>query len=166
MNEIYLRRSVRKYKDDQVNIQIIKNIIKAGMNAPSAHNQQPWQFMIVDDKELLLEMRKNHPYAVALETSPACILVLGDKTKFKTEDFWVQDVSAATQNIMLAAKSKGLDTCWHGLYPINKVMDPIISQFGLPAHIIPFCMISLGYADESKKVNDRYKDEDIHINKF
>lgn len=166
MNEIYLRRSIRKYKDELPNNQILKNVVKAGMNAPSAHNQQPWQFMIVTDQTLLKKIREMHPYSVALDTAPACIIVLGDKKKFKVEDLWVQDVSAATQNILLSAKSKGLDTCWHGIYPFEKLMTPMTEIFDMPDHVIPFCFISIGYSDEKRNVNDRYNEEDIHINKW
>ncbi|GAG73783.1 unnamed protein product, partial [marine sediment metagenome] len=101
MDTIYRRRSIRKYSEEKVPEEIILKIIKAGMNAPSANNQQPWQFLIINKSKLLQEITKIHPFSQMLHEAPVAILICGDLSLENAKGFWVQDCAAATENILL-----------------------------------------------------------------
>lgn len=105
---ILTRRSIRKYKQGQVSQNQINTILKAGMYAPSARNQQPWHFIVITDRDILNQIMQVHPYAGMLSEAQLAILVCGDKTLELSKDYWVVDCSAATQNILLAAHGIGL----------------------------------------------------------
>ena len=108
MNAIFNRRSIRKYINKDISEDIINKIIKAGMAAPSAGNEQPWHFILINDKNILNEIPKFHPYSQMLKEVSCAIVVCGDLSLEKYEGFWVQDCSAATQNMLLMAQELGL----------------------------------------------------------
>ena len=166
MEEIFNRRSIRKYKDKDVSDNTIKKILKAGMAAPSAGDQQPWQFIVIDEDEIKKQITNIHPYADMLNQAPAGILVCGDKSLEKHKGYWVQDCSAATQNILLMIDSLGLAGVWLGVYPREKRVNGISKLFDLPENVIPFSLISMGYPAEAKKPNDRYLENRVHYNKW
>ncbi|RUT53366.1 nitroreductase family protein [Clostridium botulinum] len=101
MNAILKRRSIRKYKDKKISDDIVEELLRAGMAAPSAVNEQPWQFIVLRDKETMKKITKVHEYSKMLLESDLAIVVCGDKSKELVGDFWVQDCSAATQNILI-----------------------------------------------------------------
>jgi len=97
---IMSRRSIRKYTGEKIPDETITKLLKAGMNAPSAHNKQPWHFIVVDDRETLNKVPEYHQYSKMLETASHAIIVLGDND-IQTTDFWIHDCSAATENILI-----------------------------------------------------------------
>ncbi len=107
MEAIYKRRSIRKYKSIKVSDELVKQLIKAGMNAPSAGNQQPWEFVVMNQQEDFDAMLEVHPYATPLKNAGLGIVVCADKKKCSLPNYWVQDCSAATQNILIEATSMG-----------------------------------------------------------
>ena len=137
LDAIHTRRSIRKYLSKPVPEEMIEIILKAGMAAPSAGNQQPWQFIVITERARLDAIPEFHPYSKMVLQAPAAILVCGDPNGKKWPTFWDQDASAATQNILLAARSLGLGTVWVGVYPDNDRMEGFRKLFGLPAHITP-----------------------------
>lgn len=166
IDTIYDRRSVRKYLDKPVNPGLVDEILRAGMFAPSGCNKQPWHFVVFDEKQLVLEIESMHPYASALATAPVCIMVCGDTQKEMAKGFYQVDCSAAIENMLLAARALGLDTCWMGVYPWEEVMEKFSKRFDLPSHVEPFALISLGYAQSRQERPKRYDSSRIHYNKW
>lgn len=160
------RRSIRKYTSEHINDELIKKLLTAGMYAPSAGNEQPWEYIVVRNKELLVEITKVHPYSSMLKEADAAIIVCGNLKKEKFKDFWVQDCSASTQNILLAAHTQGLGAVWLGVYPENKRVKGIKKIFNLPKHIIPLSIISLGYPSENKPTPIRFNEDIIHYDEW
>jgi nitroreductase len=163
LEAIFTRKSVRRYQDKEVPDDIIEKITHAGMSAPSAGNAQPWHFIIVTDKKTLKtipEVSKNSEMA---KDAPLAILVCGDQKLEKARDYWVQDCSAASMNMLLAAHTLGLGAVWTGVYPMEDVMAGMKILLDLPDNIIPFSLIIIGYpADDHHK--DRMKEERVHKN--
>lgn len=163
---ILTRRSVRKYTNKTIPDKIIKELIEAGVSAPSAGNQQPWHFIIIDDRKLLDKIPEFHPHAKMLLDAQKAILVCGDLNLETHNGFWMLDCSAATENILIAARAKGLGTCWLGVYPRDERISGLRKMLKIPKNVIPFSLISLGYpAIEQSRVN-RYNSRRIHRNKW
>ncbi len=138
--------------------------IKAGMNAPSAGNQQPWHFVVINDRKILVEITNIHPYAQMLEQASCAILVCGDLDLEKHKGYWVQDCSAATQNILLAIADRGFGGVWLGVYPRQDRVEGIRKLLQIPERIIPFALVSLGVPAEEKKPRNKFKKERIRYN--
>jgi len=117
LETIFTRRSVRDFKPDPVGEEDLLDLLKAGMQAPSAKNEQPWHFVVIDDPELLHTIPGFHPHAEMLNDAPLAILVCSDRKLEKKRASWLQDCSAATENILLAAHAKGLGGVWLGIFP-------------------------------------------------
>jgi nitroreductase len=160
------RRSIRKYKNDEISRDLITEIVKAGMYAPSAVNCQPWHFIIVDDRNTMDQIMRVHAYSSMLAGAKYAILVLGDENLQHGPGYWAVDCAAATQNILLAAHAKGLGAVWLGVHPREQRKKDIAGLFSLPEHIQPFSIISVGYPDETPQTPDRFKKERIHYNKW
>ena len=162
---IYSRRSIRKFKDKQpVSDELIKELLGAAMMAPSAGNQQPWQFIVVDDREKLDAIPEYSPYTTMVKSAPIGILVCGDTSLEKYPGYWVQDCSAAIQNMLLAIHAKGLGAVWTGVHPIEERVAGFKKNFNLPENVIPLGFIVIGWPDQESKKKDRYKEERVHKN--
>ncbi|HYE83269.1 MAG TPA: nitroreductase family protein [Clostridia bacterium] len=166
MKAILERRSIRKYTDEPVQDSDVKDLLKAAMAAPSAGNEQPWEFIVVKDRQLLIEITKVHPYSAMLHEAPLAIVVCGNLQQEKYKDYWVQDCSAATENILVAAQEKGLGTVWLGVYPREDRVQSIRKIFGIPEHVIPMNVIAVGHPGEKKGPADRYDDNRVHLDKW
>lgn len=160
------RRSIRKYKDQKISNENINEVLKAAMYAPTAMNLKAWQFIVIDDKAVLVQTINSIPYAEMLKQSAAAILVCGDSEIEKNESWLLQNCSAATQNILLAAHGLGIGSCWIAIHGMDDVYKKIKNQFKLPDNIIPVSLISLGYPDEVVTAEERFKQEKIHYNKW
>ncbi len=158
MNEIYKRRSIRKFKDIPVENEKLKEILKAGMNAPSACNKQPWEFVIIRDREKLNKISEFAPSWHMLKESPIAIVVCGNTQKSML-NYWIQDCSASIQNILLQATTLNIGTVWLGTTPIEERVDFIKKMINAPKHIEPLGIIALGYGDEEKEPNDKFNEE-------
>lgn len=166
LDTIYDRRSIRNYLNKPVDEKTLNEILKAGMYAPSAVNKQPWHFIVIKDKKILEDVKNIHPYAKSLETAPVAILVCGDTSLEFAKNFYLTDCAAVTENILLAAKWLGLDTCWMGIYPWEKTTNDFSQYFKLPDNIKPYSLIALGYGAETKERPERFNPEKIHIDKW
>lgn len=166
MNAIFERRSVRKYTEQKIEKDKIVTILKAGMQAPSAHNQQPWEFLIVEDKNILNKITEVHPYSKMLPGASHVIVVCSRTLGLTSPEFTVQDCAAATQNMLVMAKELGIGSVWLGVSPKQELINPIKDILNLPQGIIPFSMISLGYPTEDKKATDRFEEQRIHWGKW
>jgi len=163
---IITRRSIRKYTDKKISNDQVQMLIKAGMHSPSARNQQPWHFLVLDNRDLMNKIAEVHPYAKMLTEAQLAIIVCGDESLELSAGYWVVDCSAATQNILLAAHGMGLGAVWLGLHPREERKQAIRELFKLPKHIQPLSLISIGYPNEHKQASDRYKPERIHYNSW
>lgn len=163
---ILTRRSIRKYSREKVTDNQIEIILKAAMYAPSAMNQQPWHFIVIDDREKLNLIMEVHPYSKMLKEAGLAILVCGDERLQLSKGYWVVDCGAATQNLLLAAHGIGLGAVWLGVHPREERKSGIRKIFHLPDHVQPFSLISIGYPAEEKLFPQRFKPERIHKNSW
>lgn len=163
---ILTRRSIRKFKSTPIPDELIEKILRAGMQAPSARNKQPWHFIVVKNREMLDKISVVHPYAYMLKEAPLGILICGDPKIEITIEYIVQDCSAATQNMLLAAHNFGLGAVWLGIYPREPRIKALRELLEIPDHIIPIAMIAVGYPDEKKLPENRFKPERIHYEKW
>ena len=166
MEALYTRRSVRKYKNQQVPLEIIKEAVKAAMYAPSARNQQPWEFIIIDKKELLDSVPTFSPHAAMSKGAPAGVLICFNKEYESAEGFFPQDLGAATQNLLLALHANGLGAVWTGVYPREDRVAGFVKMFNLPETVIPYAFIIIGYPEKKTDPVDRYKADRVHYNKW
>ncbi len=166
IENILTRRSIRKFKQEKVAEKQIETVLKAAMYAPSARNEQPWHFIVIDDSRLKEQIKQAHPHAKMLSDSPAAILVCGDKNLELSPDYWPVDCAAATQNILLAAHAIGLGTVWLGIHPRTERKKAIREIFGLPDNIEPFSLVAIGMPDEEKEVPERFRPDRIKRNRW
>jgi len=166
IDAILTRRSIRKYEKKTISDELLQNLLRAACHAPSAGNQKPWQFIILDDRKILNVIHTFHPSGKMLQEADKAILVCGDLDLEKFKGYWMSDCAAATENILLAAHSLGLGACWLGLYPREGRVAGMRKLLRLPTHIIPFALISLGYPAEIKAREERYNTSRIHLNKW
>ncbi|MFI3210451.1 MAG: nitroreductase family protein [Peptostreptococcaceae bacterium] len=166
LDAIKNRRSIRTYRDTLVEEEKIIDIIKAGMQSPSSKNSKPWEFVIIDDKEVLLELSKVQHRAKHIKDAPICIAILGNRERFLKPGKWMQDLGACTQNILLEITNQDLASCWVGVFPKKKVVDKTVNALNLPENLVPYALIPIGYSDEKNKFEDRFDINLIHKNKF
>ncbi|MBR1809786.1 MAG: nitroreductase family protein [Paludibacteraceae bacterium] len=167
LNTIMTRVSVRQFSDAKPTAGQIDTLLRAAMAAPSAVNKQPWAFLVVDDKEMLQKIGEQFPNSRVQNGAQVAIVPCGDLGKAlegEAQDYWIQDVSAAVENLLLAAHSMGLGAVWTGLTPIKARADAAAELLGLPEGIVPLCIIPVGYPAETPAVKDKYKAENVHYN--
>lgn len=161
------RRSIRKYSEKKIEDQDLELILKCAMLAPSAKNQQPWQFIVVTSTEKKTELATATPHTHMAKNASAVIVVCGDMTKETAPGFWVQDCSAAIQNILLAARGKNIGSCWCGIHPEKERETKVKNMLELPEQVVPLGMICLGYPENQHFTEaDRFKPERIHYEKW
>jgi nitroreductase len=166
MEAILTRRSIRKYAPKPVDEQAVTQLLKAAMAAPSAGNEQAWHFVVITDRAILDDVPKFHEYAQMLYDARLAVLVCGDARLEKCKDYWVQDCSAATQNLLLAAHALGLGAVWLGMYPVQNRVDGMRKLLGIPKEVTPFALISIGHPAEHKPPAERYDPQRIHYNNW
>jgi nitroreductase len=164
MTAIFTRKSIRRYKPKPVSAELVTEILKAAMSAPSAGNERPWHFLVLTDRALLDEIPKFHPYAGMLKQASVAVLVCGDPSLEKYAGYWVLDCSAATENVLLAAHAKGLGGVWCGVYPTADRVANLKKLLRLPDQVVPFSLIPLGFPDENKQVEERFDPSRVHHN--
>jgi nitroreductase len=165
MNLIMRRNSVREFLDKPVPSDLVTKLLASGMQAPSANNQQPWEFIVVDDREIINELIKTSNGARPLKTATLCIIPMikpGDKSPL----FNVQDLSAATTNILLEATNLGLGGVWIGVYPDPVRYKHIEKVLNITGDIHPFCMLAIGYPKNVRPIVKRYDESKVHYNKW
>ena len=164
LEAISTRRSVRSFTSKPIAKEIVEELLRAAMSAPSAGNEQPWQFVVIDDRKMLDRIIDVNPNAKMCKEAQAAILVCGDTSKEKYPGFWVQDCSAAAQNILLAAHDKGIGSVWTGIYPIKERVEGFRKLLGLPENVVPFCLVPLGYPAKQAPQVDRFQRDRVHHN--
>jgi nitroreductase len=169
LTNIYTRSSVRSYLDKPVEDEKVEQMLRAAMSAPTAVNKQPWAFIVLKDRAVLNLLSDSLPHAQMLTKAPLAIVVCGDLSKALDGDasaYWIQDASAATENLLLAAHAIGLGAVWTGVYPIMDRVLAVQKILNLPDNIIPLNVIPIGYPDGPANIKDKWVPANIHYNKW
>jgi nitroreductase len=164
LDAIFARRSIRKFTDQKIDKSTVELLLQAGMAAPSASNSQPWEFVVVDDSEVLAKIKAGMPFGKY--NSPLCIVVCGNpgiaKRKITARMFWVQDCSAAVENILIAAVGLGLGAVWCGVHPVHILGGRVRSLLGIPRSVTPLGILQIGYPAEQKEPGTKYEERRVH----
>ncbi len=168
MDVIFNRRSIRRYKNQAVEREKIEKLLRAAMQAPSAVNQQPWEFIVVQNKGNLQRLAQISSYSKMVADAPLAIVLLGNEERMRLQHHWEQDMAAAAQNILLEAVHLGLGGVWLGVAPMKERMDMISELYGLKSKLKPFCVIPIGYPEEGQesKFVDRFDPDRIHYETY
>lgn len=163
------RVSVRKYTGVPVTDDQVSAILHAAMSAPTAVNRQPWEFIVIDDPKILMSLADALPYAKMTAEAPMAIVVCGNRERFLDgEDnvLWEQDLSAATENILLAAHAIGLGGVWTCIYPHEERINPVREILNIPGEMIPFNLIPIGHPGREHIPMNKWHPERVHQNRF
>ncbi len=169
LETIFNRTSIRSYSSEKVEKDAILTLLRAGMSAPTAVNKQPWAFMVIDDRDLMEKIGDEFKNAGMIKKASCAIIVCGDLNlalEGVAQEFWVQDCSAATQNILLAAHSMGLGAVWCGVYPNPERVEALKVLLSLPENIVPLNIIPIGVREKEQEPKDKWKEYKIHWNKW
>ncbi|NLC56471.1 MAG: nitroreductase family protein [Armatimonadetes bacterium] len=162
MQAILSRRSIRQFTNQPVSDDLVEQLLRAAMSAPSAGNQQPWQFVVVTDRAILEAIPTIHPHAAMSPMAALGILVCGDLNREVYRGYWPQDCAAAIENLLVAANALGLGAVWTGIYPVEERVAQFREKFGIPEEIVPMAWIPIGWPAETKEPADRYDPARIH----
>ena len=169
IQNIMTRVSVREFTGEKISEAQLETLLRVAMAAPSAINKQPWAFIVVTDEAKIAALGEALPYSRCSNKPAVAIIPCGDLSKAiegEMANFWINDVSAATENLLLAAHAMGLGAVWTGLHPDMNRAKMVQEMLGLPEHIIPLCVVPVGVPAEQPEVKDKYKPENIHYNKW
>ncbi len=167
LESIFQRRSIRKYTEQPVEAEKLELLLKAGMAAPSAMNCKPYEFIVVTEAETLAQFRSRLPFGN--RNAPAAIVVCGNpglSTNPAARMFWVQDCSAATENMLIAAVGLGLGTVWIGVHPVPTFIKTVRDILGIPRGVTPMCIIYVGYPLEVKPARTQYDAGRVYHEKY
>ncbi|MBQ6876932.1 MAG: nitroreductase family protein [Oscillospiraceae bacterium] len=162
-NALLKRRSIRKFTDEAVSENDISELLHAAMSGPSACNRTPWEFYVVTNPEVLEKLRKAARYSKI--TSPLAIVVCGNLSKalpLQLSPFWIQDCSAATENILLRSTDLGLGAVWCGVHPMKTAEKNVREALSLPEKIVPLNIIHIGHPAEEPEARDQFSEKKIH----
>lgn len=172
-NQAYLniltRTSVRQYSTEPISDSDVSALLHAGMAAPSGVNKQPWEFIVVDRRDLLDNLASALPYAKMTAHAQLAIVVCGNKNRLLEgvdDNLWEQDCSAATENILLAAHALGLGAVWTCLYPHTDRMEATARLLDIPEEIIPFNLIPIGHPLKEHEPMNKWHADRVHINRY
>ena len=167
MEDIILSRtSVREYQDIPVEAEKVQRLLQAAMAAPSARNQQPWEFAVITDPQMREALGSVTPYTKPALSAPLLIVPLSRTQGLTAPDFWQQDMAAATENLLVEAVALGLGTVWMGIAPNEDRMEAVAEIIGLPEGIRPFCIIAAGYPKGPVTPKDKFQQSRIHYNGY
>jgi nitroreductase len=160
---IFSRRSIRKYTDQPVSEQDLTSLLEAGMAAPSASNRKPWHFVAVTDRARLRALADQHPYGKMLADAAVAIVVCGDPG---ISEWWVQDCSAATENILIAAAGLGLGGVWLGCHNRPEREQAVRDVLRIPERIGVLNILSIGHPAEDKEARTQHDPARVHDNSW
>ena len=169
LKTIFARKSVRHFTDKKVNEAQLKKLAQAGMAAPTAVDKRPWAFIAIHDRAVLDNLARILPYAKMLNQATAAMVVCGDLNKALNgvgEPYWIQDCSAATENILLAAESMGLGAVWTGVHPIKEREADVRKALNIPESMVPLNVIVIGYPTGQDKPKNKWDESVLHWNKW
>mgnify|MGYP005839925173 CR=1 FL=1 len=164
LETIFARRSIRKYTGEPVAEEQIKQLLEAAMAAPSANNSRPWHFVVVQDREQLRRLAEAHPYGGMQAQAAMSVAVCADPSR--SPHYWVQDCSAATQNLLLAATALGLGSVWLGVYPYRPYAAALREILGVPEGYEILCLVAIGHPAETKPPRTQYDPARVHRDRW
>jgi nitroreductase len=160
---IMKRRSIRKYTPEPVIDEHVRALLEAAMAAPTADNLQPWQFVVVRKPELRQKLAKTHPWAGACGGAPVVFVILGDET---ISEHWVEDASAAMENLLLEVVALNLGSVWLGVYPNRGQESHVRKALGIPDHLRVLALAPVGHPAETKPPHSKYQEGKIHYDTY
>lgn len=162
ISSVMRRRSCREYTQAAVTDEQLRQLVAAGMQAPSARNERPWEFLVVCSEAGKQSLAQASPYAKMCRNAAAVIVVLANMDRIAANSpWWVQDVSACTENILIRATDLGLGAVWLGMYPRQDRMQAIREAFSLPERCVPFAAIPVGYPAKEAQYEDHFDETRI-----
>lgn len=164
---IFSRRSIRQFTAEPVENETLILLLKAAMAAPTACNSQPWEFIVLTEPEILSEIRSK--FLFARYNAPAAIVVCGNVSianNSAARDHWVQDCSAATENILIAAAGIGLGAVWIGVYPYPGKIRPLAEILGIPENVTPLSLVMVGHPAEQKEPRTQYDEHRVYWQRY
>jgi len=156
------RRSIRQYTQQRISDELIRQLLVAAMSAPSAGNQQPWHFIVLTERPALDALADALPFGKTLHSAPLGLVVCAETARLPHSGYWVQDCSAATENLLLAAHALGLGGVWIGVYPNEERVAGLRKLLGLPPGVIPLNAIAIGYPVQPGGTVNRYQEARVH----
>lgn len=166
MSIIFKRKSVRKFKDEIVDDKLITRLLKAGMQAPSSCNSQPWEFIVVSKPEDKMAISEMHQYAKAAANASHLIITIGNLNEAKVHRMIEQDLGACNENILLQATHEGLGAVWLGFHPIEDRTLKLKKYLEIPDYCIPFSVICVGWPLHDGDVKLRYDEAKVHYDRY
>ena len=160
---IHSRRSIRSFTAEQVSSAQVQSLLEAAMAAPSARDRRPWEFVVVTDGGIREQLAQTHQFSGVARKAPLVIVVCGHP---QVAPHWVQDCSAATENILLAAVGLGLGAVWVGIHPAIERETYVRQVLGIPAAVRPLCLIPIGHPAEEKQPRTRFEAAHVHYERF
>ena len=164
---LFSRRSIRQFTTEPVDHETLVLLLQAAMAAPTACNSQPWEFIVVTEPQVLQAIRSS--FLFARYNAPAAIVVCGNvriANNSAAREHWIQDCSAATENILIAAAGLGLGAVWIGVYPYPSKIKPIAEALGIPEHVIPLSMVMIGHPAEPKEPRTQYDEHRVYWQRY
>ncbi len=162
MDSISTGRSIGEYSGKRVSDDLVKKLLQSAIASSSAGNRQPWEFIVVRDRNRLIEITQVHQYSQMLKEADVAIMICGDESREKDDGYWIQDCATITENILIAAEELGLGAVWLGVYPNEDRVESIKNIFNIPQSVIPLAIVSIGYHVEDKEPASRYIEDKIH----
>ncbi len=159
LNVIFARRSIRAYADEPVSEADILALLQAGMAAPSGSNRKPWHFVVVTGRPTLEALADAHPFGKMIGHAGLGIAVCGDP---QISEWWVQDCTAATENILIAVVALGLGGVWVGCHGRPEREAAVRSVLGIPEEIGVLSLLSIGHPAEEKEARTQYDADRVH----
>lgn len=167
LKAILERRSIRRYTGEPVGRDVLTELVRAGMAAPTSRDTRHFCFVAVDDAALIQKMAEELPYAKMLLTARHAIVVASDMNIAhggNSTDYWVQDCAAAAQNVLLAAQALGLGACWTAAHPRPERVSSVRAILGLSENINPLCVIAVGHPAGGDKPRDKFDPAKLFFN--
>ena len=164
LEAIMTRRSIRSFTNEPVSDEEIRILLEAAMSAPSAVSILPWRFVVITDRKILDAIAPAHKSCDFILQAPLAILVCGDTTNPKYGPYWVQDCSAAMENLLLAARALGLGSCWCGIHTRPEREKNMREMFNLPPEISPLGLAVIGHTQKEFAEKARYDESKIRYN--
>ena len=161
---LFARRSVRVYQDEKIDESLVRDLLEAAMAAPSAVARDPWEFVVIRDRQTAAQIAEGLPHGKMIAKAPVGIIVCGDIRRAHDGQlsYLLQDCSAAIENLLLAASSLGLGACWLGVHPREERIAHIRSVLKLPDAVLPIAAIAIGRPAESPPPRTRYREDAVH----
>jgi len=168
IDNLFARRSIRAFTSEPVTPAQVEMLLKAAMAAPSAANRRSWHFVVVSDPGVRAKLAAVHPHAQMVLQSPLAIVPCGEPALSipDRQDYWIQDLAAATENILLAATGMGLGAVWCGVHPVPERVRGLRDVLGIPEGVVPFALVPIGHPAEAKEPRTQYDPGRVHSDRW